>query len=307
MDEPLVASGEQVTIGAGDLRLTAVTVGGGMRELTLSDWHVLDGYAAGDIAPGGAGQPLIPWPNRLAGGRYEFAGRRHQAPITEPEKDNAVHGLARWLTWRVERHEPSLARLALDLFPRPGYPFALRLAIEYEAHPAGVRVTTTATNAGPTAAPYAQGFHPYVSLGSPSVNASVLTVPAATRLLTDERQIPVARGGVEGTELDFRTPRPIGDARLDVAYTDLERDRDGMARVRLATPDGARRVAVSMDDAYAYLMVFTGDTLGDPSRHRRAVAVEPMTAAPNAFNSGDGLRVLEPGKTFECVWGIEIG
>ena len=307
MVEPLVASGDQVVIGAGDLRLTVVTVGGGMRELTVGDWHVLDGYSAGEVAPGAAGQALIPWPNRLAGGRYEFGGRTHQVPINEPEQNNALHGLARWMTWRIDRREPSRAALSLDLYPRPGYPFALRLEIEYEALPSGVRVRTAARNAGSAAAPYAQGFHPYLSMGEASIDGCTLEIPASTWLPTDERQIPTGHRTVNGTPLDFRTPRPIGDTRLDFAYTDLTRDTDGLARVRFSSGDGSRHVSVWMDAAHEYVMAFTGDTLPDPTRRRRAVGVEPMTGAPNAFNSGEGRRVLEPGETFECQWGIEIG
>jgi aldose 1-epimerase len=49
-------------------------------------------------------------------------------------------------------------------------------------------------------------------------------------------------------------------------------------------------------------MVFTGDDLPDVAR--RGLAVEPMTCAPNAFRSGDGLIVLEPGETHLGSWGI---
>lgn len=303
MTEPLIASGEQVVIGAGDLRLTVVTVGGGMRELVHGDWRVLDGYGPDELAPGGAGQPLMPWPNRLGGGTYQFGGRQHQAPITEPERNNALHGFARWLTWRVERHEPSRARMALDMYPRPGYPFALRLAIEYAVEPYSVRVATAATNAGRSPAPYAQGFHPYVSVGAPVIDDCVLEVPAAMRLTTDERLLPAGRMPVDGSPYDFRSGRPIGAARLDVAYTDLDRGR----RVRLGTADRSRRLAVAMDETYGFVMIFTGDTLDDPARRRRALAVEPMTAAPDAFNNGEGLRVLQPGETFACEWSLELG
>jgi aldose 1-epimerase len=49
-------------------------------------------------------------------------------------------------------------------------------------------------------------------------------------------------------------------------------------------------------------MVFTGDALPDVAR--RSVAIEPMTCAPNAFRSGDGLVRLEPGETHTGSWGI---
>jgi aldose 1-epimerase len=38
----------------------------------------------------------------------------------------------------------------------------------------------------------------------------------------------------------------------------------------------------------------------------RGLAVEPMTCAPNAFRSGDGLLRLEPGGGFEGSWGIRV-
>jgi aldose 1-epimerase len=304
--ETLLASGEQVELAAGDTRLVAVTMGGGVRELVCGDWHVLDGYGADDIPSGAFGQPLIPWPNRLAGGAYDFDGVAYQVPLTEPDKRNAVHGFARWLTWRVEERGPSRAALALDMYPRAGYPFALRLRIEYAVGDRSVTVATTAVNAGRTRLPYAQGFHPYISAGTPSVDGCTLRLPARTRYETDERQIPTGRRAVEATEYDFRFARAIGATQLDTAYTDLERDADGRSRVELAAGDG-RRVRLWMDGAYRYVMAFTGDTLPDPARRRRALGVEPMTAAPNAFQTGDGLRVLEPGESFSCRWGIDIG
>jgi aldose 1-epimerase len=50
-------------------------------------------------------------------------------------------------------------------------------------------------------------------------------------------------------------------------------------------------------------MVFTGDPLPDVAR--RSLAVEPMTCAPNAFRTGEGLLTLEPGASFTAEWGIE--
>ena len=65
----------------------------------------------------------------------------------------------------------------------------------------------------------------------------------------------------------------------------------------------AGRVILWMDGAYGFVMVFTGDTL-PPERRRRGLAVEPMTCAANAFNSGDGLAVLDPGERLTGAWGI---
>jgi aldose 1-epimerase len=134
------------------------------------------------------------------------------------------------------------------------------------------------------------------------VNDLLLRVPAGTVLRSDLRGIPTGSGTVEGTAYDFRTTRAIGETVLDNAFTDLERDGDGTARVVLRDLGGDGERALWVDASYGFLMVFTGDPLADVAR--RSVAVEPMTCPPNAFRSGDALVRLEPGQSFSAAWGI---
>jgi aldose 1-epimerase len=179
------------------------------------------------------------------------------------------------------------------------------LAVEYLLDDSGLSVTQYVTNLG-AICPYAAGAHPYLSPGPGGMSDAVLCIPAATRLLTDDRQIPVGREPVAGTPFDFREPRAVGDAVLDTAYTDIVRDAGGRAAftLRWSRPNsGVAGVELWMDATYDYAMVFTGDTLAPP-RRRQGLAVEPMTAAPDAFNSGDGLRRLAPGERFGSSWGI---
>jgi aldose 1-epimerase len=122
-------------------------------------------------------------------------------------------------------------------------------------------------------------------------------------LRTDERKIPVAAVPVDGTEYDFREPREIGSQQLDNTFTDLIRDGDGLGRVTLRDPDRDTRVTLWLDERYPYLELFTGDPL--PSVARRSLAVEPMTCPPNAFRSGEGVLVLEPGQSASAAWGIQ--
>jgi aldose 1-epimerase len=107
---------------------------------------------------------------------------------------------------------------------------------------------------------------------------------------------------VEDTEYDFQQPRRIGSTRLDHAFTDLERDHDGLARVELRDPDHGTQVSLWVDQSYTYLMLFSGDPL--PNVNRRSLAVEPMTCPPNAFRTMDALIRLEPGSSFTGTWGI---
>jgi aldose 1-epimerase len=172
----------------------------------------------------------MPWPNRLEDGNYVWEGRRHQLPLTEPERGNAIHGLVRELPWRVRERDASRVVLAHELLPQPGYPFSLALTVEYALSDEGLLVRTTATNVGTEACPFGCGAHPYLTVGTTTVDSVELRVPGRTVLLSDERGLPVGSASVEEAELDFRLPRPIGETVLDHAFTDLERDADGLAR-----------------------------------------------------------------------------
>lgn len=294
-------SGEQFELAFEDHAAVVTEVGAGLRTYSAGGWQILDGYGEGEMATAGRGQVLAPWPNRLQDGTYEFEGRRHQLPLSEPEHANAIHGLVRWEAWQARDREPHRVVLAHVLHSRPGYPFTLELRVAYELSDGGLAVQTTATNVGTDTCPFGTGAHPYLSVGTASVDDIVLRLPARTALRSDERGIPVDTLPVDGTELDFRVARPLEDAKLDQGYMDLERDDDGLARVELRARDGRRGVTLWVDEGYAYLMVFTGD---HPAVERRALAVEPMTCAPNAFRSGDGLIGLEPGASVTTSWGI---
>jgi aldose 1-epimerase len=302
MDVP-PPSGAQVELSAGPWSAAVVEVGGGIRALEHDGRPVLDGYGAREMASGGRGQPLMPWPNRLAEGRYRWGDRELQLDLSEPGRGDAIHGLVRWRAWRVEERAADRCAMALRLHPTPGYPFTLDLRIEHALGPDGLTVTTTARNVGAEPAPWGCGFHPYLTVGTALVDEARIRVPAATTLETDHLGLPTGRRlPVAGTPFDLREPAEIGDRVLDTCYTDLERDADGLARVTLEAPDG-RRAALWVDGAHPYVMVFTGDTL-PAERRRRGVAVEPMTCPPNAFRTGEDLRVLAPGEAAVVRWGI---
>jgi aldose 1-epimerase len=299
----LAPSGEQFELVAGDQRLVVVEVGAGLRSYTIGDRELLDGYAPDAMCASGRGQLLLPWPNRIEDGTYEFDGRTHRLPLTEPEAHNAIHGLVRWAAWTETERDAHRVVMRHRLHPQPGYPFTLELAVAYELAEHGLTVRTTATNVGAEAAPYGCGSHPYLRLGSDGVDPLVLRIPARTVAVSDARGLPQRSEDVEGTELDFREPRAIGATVLDNAFTDLDRDTDGLARARLEDPRSGDSLTVWVDESYAYLMVFSGDPLPDVAR--RSLAVEPMTCPPNAFRSGVSLIRLAPGESATTAWGID--
>lgn len=305
-DIPVPATGRQLELHADGASAIVTEVGASVRILRLAGRDVLDGVGPGEPELGGQGQALVPWPNRVRDGRYRFDGRELQLPLTEPEHGNAIHGLARFAPWEIADVAPDRVRLCVFVPPQPGYPFALEVEVEHVLDSAGLTVRTTGRNIGDAELPYGAGFHPYLTVGTPRIDDTLLQVQAGARLVTDERGIPTGeRAAVAGTAYDFATPRPIGAMQLDTAFAELARDDHGRATVRLRAPDGAG-VDLWLDEHHGYLMLFTGDTLPQPDRRRRSLAVEPMTCAPDAFRSGDGLRTLAPGESLTCTWGIRV-
>jgi aldose 1-epimerase len=297
-----MASRDELELVDRDQRVVVDETGGGIRSYAAHGRELLDGYPAGQPSTSGRGQVLIPWPNRLEDGSYEFDGQRHQLELNEPENGNAIHGLVRWEPWTVREREPHRVVMEHVLLPRPGYPFTLELSIEYALAVDGLTVRTTATNVGESPCPFGGGFHPYLTVGTETVDSVILHVPAGTVVGADERGLPLDPAPVEGTEYDFRRPRPIGSTTLDHAFTDLVREEDGLARVALGGLHPGSGLDLWVDEAYGYLQLFTGDPL--PDVNRRSLAVEPMTCPANAFRTGEGLIRLEPGTSFTSAWGI---
>ncbi len=297
-------SGRQTVLRHGLWRATVVEVGGGLRELSRDGVPLLDGYALDEMASGGRGQPLLPWPNRLADATYRFGDRELRAPISEPSTGSAIHGLTRWSNWAVAESRPDRCTMALRLHPQPSFPFVLDLRLDYRLSCEGLAIALTAANPGHESLPFGAGFHPYLTAGTATVDDARLTLPAAVWLPMDARAIPTGERRAAEGDLDLGGGRPIGAAVLDHCFTALRRDADGRVRVHLEGPSG--RVTLWMDAFWSHVMVFTGDTLA-AARRRRGLAVEPMSCAPDAFNSGDGLRVLAPGESVTGRWGLAWG
>ena len=97
-------SGEQFEIAAGGYRAVVTECGAALRVLEHAGRPLLDGFAEDEMSPGGRGQLLVPWPNRIRDGAYSFDGRDLQLGLTEPARHNAIHGLARWAAWTPEEH-----------------------------------------------------------------------------------------------------------------------------------------------------------------------------------------------------------
>lgn len=291
----------------GEARAIITEVAASLRTLSIGGVHLTEPYADDVVPPFGDGIVLVPWPNRVEDGRWPLDGVEQQLDLTEPERGNALHGLLRDRPYTMAERSASAVTLAATVFPTRGYPFQLDTTVRYELVDDGLRVTHGITNVGARTAPVAVGTHPFLRLGDVPTDELVLTVAAGTRFETDARLNPVSENPVEGTGFDLRGGRPVAELHLDDAFGAVTPAGE-VSRHRLGASDG-RFVELWQDADFAFVQVFTtrifprDGGLGTPVLGT-AVAVEPMTAPPNAFNSGQGLRWLAPGETWSLSWGI---
>jgi aldose 1-epimerase len=304
VDATAPPSGEQFEIEAGTQRATITEVGATLRTYAVDGIDVLDGFEEAEPSNAGRGQILAPWPNRLEDGRYTFEGVEGRAALDEPDRGNAIHGLVRWLPWRVTSRSPSAVALGCVLHPQPAYPWRLELSVEYSIDDRGLTVAAAASSRSDAVAPFGIGFHPYLTLGSSTIDDAHVTIPAGTRLEADERGLPSGKVDVAG-DYDFRSAKPLGTIELDTGYTDLIRSEDGRARVEMDAAGGGRGLTLWADESFGYLMIYTGHSLEPESRRRQGLAIEPMTCPPNAFRSGSDIARLTPGGGWSGSWGIQ--
>mgnify|MGYP001443591696 CR=1 FL=1 len=112
-------SGEQYVIAHGSAQATVTQVGATLRGYTVDGHEVVDGFGVDKRPSDGRGQVLAPWPNRLTDGSYRYGGREVQAPLNEPSRHDAIHGLVRWSDWSPVDHARSSVTMAYAVRPQP--------------------------------------------------------------------------------------------------------------------------------------------------------------------------------------------
>ncbi|MES2462342.1 MAG: hypothetical protein V4671_17280 [Armatimonadota bacterium] len=284
-----------------DLSLRVAPFGASVRGMWRDNGHtIITQYSGSASNIGSQGDVLMPFPSRIPDGVYTFGGRTHQLAHNDSGRPHAMHGFLRGALWQIAERSDSAVTFSITVREDdfPGYPFALRISVSYRLDEDGLRCDFQAENTGQEPAPFGAGFHPYFTVGEEIIDADLLQIPLTETVQGGERV------AVEGTRWDYRTPKPVGSAPCDAVYSRPIRDDDGLARVRYTSPDGRRMITLWMDRTFDYLVMFSGDSL-PPTHQRRALAIEPWTCAPNAFNHPErGLVVLAPGESLAGSWGV---
>jgi aldose 1-epimerase len=222
--------------------------------------------------------PLVPYANRIAGGRFVFAGHEVRLQRNWDRDPHPLHGQAWRAAWTVEAASDFQATLA---FSGGGdeWPWRYRALQEFELLADGLAVRLSVENRSDSIMPAVLGLHPYFP------QAALATVAARTRTvwLPDAQSLPVQEI-MTPADWSFDLPRSAARVALDHCFDHW----DGVAVVRW--PD--RTVTLSATGARA-LHVYTPATAG-------FFCLEPQTAAAGALNRAAGeFARLAPGERLE--------
>lgn len=266
----------------------AALIGLSVSKLDLIEPNTRDGLYAGKI--------LAPWPNRIKDGKYSFNKKDYQLPVNEVSKNNSLHGLVANCHWEVILQDQSKVILQHLLNQPDIYPGKLQLQVSYEIIEQGVEISVLSENVGDISAPYGVSIHTYLVAGAlVKNNELLLQLPTDQFLEVDaERLLPIKLQPVTGTNFDFISLKKISDLFIDHAF---KYSSDYPRSISLLNAEG-QGAEVIFDEQSNWIQIHTADR-DLQADSRMAVAIEPMTCPPDAFNSGIDLVVLEPGKKHE--------
>jgi len=274
-------------------------VGASLIELTLSGISLID-------LPGSANHPLernpyhpsallSPWVNRVRNGNYSYKGKNYQLPINEPALGNAIHGLLARVPFTInQQSENSITLEYLYEGEELNYPFPFIFSYTYHLlNEGGLEITFEAKNTGSTSMPFACGWHPYFRF--PDTTAADLSIQfnPISRFLSDSQMIPLKEESLHGqTEFIFSKEKVDHVFRLEPQKKHITELRNNKHQRSLFLEQSSIQ--------FPFLVVFQPEGF-------TSVAIEPMTANTDAFNTGDGLIELEPLEVFSGQIRISIG
>jgi aldose 1-epimerase len=245
---------------------------------------------------------LLPFPNRVGGGRFHFGGREYALPLNYAHEGHAIHGFLYDQPFRTTGTTIARDSAAVVLTHSyggqlQGFPFEFDARICYKLNNgSGLTCTAEVTNTGATAMPLGIGWHPYVTLGKP-IERLLLRVPGTHRVVLGADMIPT---GELAPVAESGEPVVLGQDMLDSTF---EVDHSGgTVGTDLSDPESGVTIRVWQEchrGQFRYVHVYTPPD-------RRSVAIEPMTCWADALNNQRGLLVLRPGDSTKVRCGVRL-
>jgi len=246
------------------------------------------------------GSNLHPYPNRIDAGKYSFEGKNYQLPVNFPHENNAIHGLIYDKPFKVietlEGNNSASIKLEYSAEKSgEGYPFSHTLTVVFVLdNKKGLTVTSKITNTDKVNIPVGNGWHPYFTLES-KVDDLLFSFPAIELFEVNARMLPTEK---KENYNKYRELRKIGSDSFDSCFG--LKDQKGIAEIVIKDPALNSGITVwqeTGENKYNFLQIYTPE-------HRKSIAIEPMTCAPNALNNKFGLISLKPKQSVEFSWGV---
>ncbi len=263
-------------IGGSIARLTLWEADGPLHLLRPTPGTALDDGSAVDMGC----FPLVPFSNRIAGGRFRFDGADIALPLNQPACPHSIHGHGWERPWAVEAQDESSLRLSY-CHTADAWPWSYSATQIITVHPDGLEVRLELVNESGRAMPAGLGLHPYL----PKPPGTRLTAAVRSVWLGDATLLPRERARVP-REWEFPAGITMDEVVVDNGFTGWD------GRATIDWPRLGRRLTVEADQAFGHLVVYApkgGDYL----------CVEPVTHMTDAVNHPDeadaGLRALAPG------------
>jgi aldose 1-epimerase len=235
--------------------------------------------------------PLVPFVNRIRGGRFTFRGREVRLRPNMSGDPSPLHGQG-WLNaWDVE--DASAARAALTFGHEAGeWPWHYEARQEFALDERGLSLRLTCRNTSAEPMPCGLGQHPYFHCG-PQTRIDTQVTHAWT---IDEHVLPIDKVPAEGRfDLSDRL----------VCGQDLDHGFGGWGgRAALSDPEWPYELSLSSPTAQFFQLY--------SPRHGGIFVAEPVTHANAALNAPEdqwpelGMRVLEPGEALSLDMRLEV-
>lgn len=277
-----------IEINSGDFKAKINSYGASLIYLSKNGFDLIEPDTKPNLY---AGSVLAPWPNRIKDGRYKFKNKIFELPINEVAKNNALHGLVANSDWQEISKTQTSVELEYILDSPEIYPGKLKLTTSYKFITDYLEVSISALNIGNQMSPYGVSIHTYFVAGEKVKNDQLfLQIPSSEFMQVDlERLLPIGVQRVDIADLDFRVSKQISNLFIDHAFK-VDPALPKLVRLVNALNLG---VTIEFDGSTKWIQIHTADRQGGDDS-RMAVAIEPMSCPPDAFNSGIDLITLAP-------------
>lgn len=257
-----------------------VSVGGGIASLRFKGKDLMIRHNVDEVAKAHLGKLLIPWPNRVFKGQYEYQGQTYQLWINDFNTPSAIHGLCAFEHWDLVEHTDSYLHLTHYIAAREAYPYFLECHAEYSlSDESGLEVKISVKNLSTKDAPFGIGVHPYFTLNNTKVDEYKIKLPSLKKLTFDENLLVIKKDCDTSLKQYQQSALPLGSTKIDDCFeTSSKEDNSSSWQFELKKDN----LAIFLKSNSPYVQIYTGEKLG-----RNGLAIEPMTCPVNAFNQKD--------------------